>query len=309
MVRALIFITFVEHLKIFMQEEFKPGLFNPYYSINLKGQLMGLTVPKVMGIINLTPDSFYIGSQISSKEALKKRVEQFIEEGVDFIDVGAYSSRPGANHIDEKEELRRLEPALQVLRKNYPQVVVSVDTFRASVAKTVVQEYGVQIINDISAGLSDKNMLKTISELGVPYIMMHMKGTPQTMQDNPVYENLMKEIIAFISERILVAREAGIKDIIIDPGFGFGKSLDHNYQLLQNLELMRIVDCPMLIGLSRKSMIYRVLETSPDEALTGSIALNTVALLKGAKILRVHDVKEAVQTVKLFTKMMDFPVV
>lgn len=292
-----------------MQEEFKPGLFNPYYSINLKGQLMGLTVPKVMGIINLTPDSFYIGSQISSKEALKKRVEQFIEEGVDFIDVGAYSSRPGANHIDEKEELRRLEPALQVLRKNYPQVVVSVDTFRASVAKTVVQEYGVQIINDISAGLSDKNMLKTISELGVPYIMMHMKGTPQTMQDNPVYENLMKEIIAFISERILVAREAGIKDIIIDPGFGFGKSLDHNYQLLQNLELMRIVDCPMLIGLSRKSMIYRVLETSPDEALTGSIALNTVALLKGAKILRVHDVKEAVQTVKLFTKMMDFPVV
>lgn len=289
-----------------MSYNFQPGLINKGHIIQIKGELIDLSVPRVMGVLNLTPDSFYAGSRVSGDPDIRMKIAQFLEEGVDFIDIGAYSSRPGAEDIDEQEELKRLKPALQILKKEFPAAIVSVDTIRPEVAKMAVEQYGVAMINDISAGTRDANMIPTIASLGVPYIMMHMKGTPQRMQENPVYENLLKEIVGFFAEKIAWARESGIKDIIIDPGFGFGKTLDHNYRLLRNLEVFKILDCPLLVGLSRKSMIYRHLATGPDEALPGTIALNTIALMKGAVILRVHDVKEAVHTVKLFSKMIEF---
>jgi dihydropteroate synthase len=289
-------------------KEYQPALFDNTYSIQIRGKIIDFAIPKVMGVINLTPDSFYPGSRFSDIDEIRRRIEQMIAEGVDLIDIGAYSSRPGARHIDESEELARLEPVLKLFKNQFPYVIVSVDTFRASIAKMAVEEYGVSVINDISAGKFDKKMLKTVARIGVPFIMMHMQGTPQNMQDNPLYVNLMKEIIGFFANQILVAREAGVKDIVIDPGFGFGKTIDHNYQLLQNLDVLKIIDCPLLVGLSRKSMIYRYLNIDVEDSLAGSIALNTIALLKGANILRVHDVKETVQAVKLFSKMQKFPV-
>jgi dihydropteroate synthase len=289
-------------------KEFRPSLFSDSYSVQIRGEIMDLSVPKVMGVINLTPDSFYPGSRFSDMEEIKKLIEQMIDEGADFIDIGAYSSRPGAKHIDESEELARLKPTLKLFKNQFPEVIVSLDTFRSSIAKIAVEEFGVSVINDISAGKLDKDLLNTVARLGVPYIMMHMQGTPQNMQNNPVYANLMKEISGFFANQVLVAREAGIKDIIIDPGFGFGKTLDHNYQLLQNLDILKIIDCPLLVGLSRKSMIYMFLNTDAADSLAGSIALNTIALFKGANILRVHDVKETVQAVKLFLKMQEFPI-
>lgn len=289
-------------------KEFRPSLFSNSYSVQIRGEIIDLSVPRVMGVINLTPDSFYPGSRFSDMEEIKKRIEQMIDEGVDFIDIGAFSSRPGAKHIDEKDELTRLKPTLKLFKNQFPGVIVSVDTFRSSIAQIAVEEFGVSVINDISAGKLDKDMLNTVARLGVPFIMMHMQGVPQNMQDNPVYANLMKEISGFFANQVLVAREAGIKDIIIDPGFGFGKTLDHNYQLLQNLDILKIIDCPLLVGLSRKSMIYRFLNTDAADSLAGSIALNTIALFKGANILRVHDVKETVQAVKLFLKMQEFPI-
>ena len=289
-------------------KEFQPGLFDKSHSVQIHGKIFDLSVPRVMGVINLTPDSFYEGSRLLDSEAISKRIEQFITDGADFIDIGAYSSRPGARHIDEKEELTRLEPTLKLLMNQFPEVIVSLDTFRSSIVKVAIEKYGVSLINDISAGEFDKEMLKTVSSMQVPYIMMHMKGTPQNMQENPFYDNLMKDLIDFFAKRVLAARESGIKDIIIDPGFGFGKTLDHNYQLLQNLDILKIVDCPILVGLSRKSMIYRYLNVQAEDALTGSVALNTIAILKGANILRVHDVKETVQAVKLYTKMQEFPI-
>lgn len=278
------------------------------YSVQIRGEIIDFSVPRVMGVINLTPDSFYSGSRFSDIDEIGKRIEQMIAGGADFIDIGACSSRPGARQIDEKEELTRLEPMLKLVKDQFPELIVSLDTFRSSIAQKAVEGYGVSVINDISAGKFDKNMLKTVARLGVPFIMMHMQGTPQTMQDNPVYGNLMKEIIGFFANQMLVAREAGVRDIIIDPGFGFGKTLDHNYQLLQNLEVLKIIDCPLLVGLSRKSMIYRYLNVEAEDSLAGSIGLNTIALLKGANILRVHDVKETVQAVKLYLKMQEFPV-
>jgi dihydropteroate synthase len=289
-------------------KEFRPSLFSDSYSVQIRGEIMDLSVPKVMGVINLTPDSFYPGSRFSDMEEIKKLIEQMIDEGADFIDIGAYSSRPGAKHIDESEELARLKPTLKLFKNQFPEVIVSLDTFRSSIAKIAVEEFGVSVINDISAGKLDKDLLNTVARLGVPYIMMHMQGTPQNMQNYPVYANLMKEISGFFANQVLVAREAGIKDIIIDPGFGFGKTLDHNYQLLQNLDILKIIDCPLLVGLSRKSMIYMFLNTDAADSLAGSIALNTIALFKGANILRVHDVKETVQAVKLFLKMQEFPI-
>lgn len=289
-------------------KEFRPSLFSNSYSVQIRGEIIDLSVPRVMGVINLTPDSFYPGSRFSDMEEIKKRIEQMIDEGVDFIDIGAFSSRPGAKHIDEKDELTRLKPTLKLFKNQFPGVIVSVDTFRSSIAQIAVEEFGVSVINDISAGKLDKDMLNTVARLGVPFIMMHMQGVPQNMQDNPVYANLMKEISGFFANQVLVAREAGIKDIIIDPGFGFGKTLDHNYQLLQNLDILKIIDCPLLVGLSRKSMIYKFLNTDAADSLAGSIALNTIALFKGANILRVHDVKETVQAVKLFLKMQEFPI-
>lgn len=290
-----------------MTKEFQPKLFDKSMSISVAGRIIDLSAPKVMGVINITPDSFYAGSRISDLEALKKVIDKFIMEGVDILDIGAYSSRPSAEHIDQAEELKRLETALKFIKNEYPDLVVSVDTFRSYIAKIAVEEYGVSIVNDISAGYFDKEMFTTISHLGVPYIMMHMKGTPQTMQKKPLYENLMKELIDFFAWRLQIARDQGIKDIIIDPGFGFGKTLDRNYQLLQNLDVLKILDCPMLVGLSRKSMIYNYLDIPVNDSLVGTITLNTIALLKGANILRVHDVKEAVQTVKLFSKLNEFP--
>ncbi len=269
--------------------------------INLKGQLLNLEKPLVMGILNVTPDSFFDGGKYTDEEKILKRTEEIISQGADILDIGAYSSRPNAKDISEKDEFKRLATALEVIRKKYPDIYISVDTFRANIARLVVENYQVDIINDISSGLIDENMLQTISQLNVPYIMMHMSGTPKTMQQNPTYDDVVLDIIKFFSERINKASLLGIKDIIIDPGFGFGKTPEHNYEIMQRLDEFSIIDYPILVGISRKSMIYKLLDISPQEALTGTIALNTIALLKGAKILRVHDVAEAVQTIKIVT--------
>ena len=267
-------------------------------SINCKGNLIDLSTPKVMGILNLTPDSFYEGSRFSKDDAVLAQTEKMLAEGADFIDVGAYSSRPGADHISVNEELSRLLPVVEVLIKNFPDLLISVDTFRSEVAKQAVQA-GAAIVNDISAGHLDENMLTTIAALQVPYIMMHMKGTPQTMKNLAQYDDLVKEVIYYLSERIAAARALGINDLIVDPGFGFAKTIAHNFELLNKSEQLQMLDVPVLIGVSRKSMIYKTLDVSAAEALNGTTVLNVVALQKGASILRVHDVKPAVEAVKL----------
>jgi len=272
-------------------------------TINCRGKLIDVSTPQVMGILNLTPDSFYDGGKYVELETIKARIEQIASEGATMLDVGAYSSRPGATHISVNQELDRLVPVLSLLAQEYPDLIVSLDTFRAEIAEQAITEYSVAIINDISAGNMDTAMFKTIAKLGVPYCMMHMQGTPQTMQKNPVYSNLMGEIISFFAERIEKLKLLGVKDIIVDPGFGFGKNIDHNYELLAKLEHLEIIDLPVLIGISRKSMIYKYLNTTAEYALNGTTALHMIALQKGAKILRVHDVKEAVQTVELFKKI------
>ena len=271
-------------------------------SINCKGQLIDLTVPKVMGILNVTPDSFYDGGRFRNKSSILKQVDAMLDEGATFIDVGAYSSRPGADHVSYEEELSRILPIVEFLIKNFPDILLSIDTFRSGIAKACV-EAGACMINDISAGHRDKKMLNTIADLNVPYIMMHMRGTPKTMQKQTTYDDLIKEIIQYFSERISEARSLGIVDLIIDPGFGFAKTLEQNYQLLNQLELLNIIDLPILAGVSRKSMIYKTLNTSAEKALNGTTALNAVALLKGASILRVHDVKEAVECATLLEQL------
>ena len=274
----------------------------PLY-INVNGQLMDLTEPQVMGILNVTPDSFYAGSRTETEKDIIGRLHQITSEGASIIDIGAYSSRPDAEHITAEEEMNRLRTGLSLVQKYQPKAVVSVDTFRADVAKMCVEEYGVAIINDISAGNMDPSMFKTIAQLGVPYIIMHMQGTPQNMQMNPHYENLQKEVFLYFAERVQKLRDLGVKDIIIDPGFGFGKTLEHNYELMNHLYEFHIFELPLLVGISRKSMIYKLLGTTPEEALNGTTSLNTIALLKGANILRVHDVKEAVEAVRIVGKM------
>lgn len=271
-------------------------------TINCKGQLIDLTTPKVMGILNVTPDSFYDGGTLKNDQDILIKVENMLNEGALFIDVGAYSSRPNADHISEDEELTRIIPVLDLILKNFPKTLISIDTFRSKIAKHCI-EAGASLINDISAGNMDSNMLKTIAELQVPYIMMHMKGTPQTMQKQSNYDNLLKEILFYFSERIAVAKKLGIIDIIADPGFGFSKTVEQNYQLLNKLEHFKMLELPLLVGISRKSMIYKILENSPDEALNGSTILNTIALQKGASILRVHDVKEAIECIKLTSQL------
>ncbi len=245
------------------------------YTLNVRGHLLDLSEPQVMGILNVTPDSFYAESRMKTEEAIRRRVRQIVEEGGSMIDVGAYSSRPGADDV----------------------------TFRADVAKMCIEELGADIINDISGGELDKEMFHTVAELGVPYILMHMKGTPQTMQEAPHYDDLMKEVMLYFSEKIQQLRDLGQKDIILDPGYGFAKTLDHNYELLVHQEMLSIFELPLLVGVSRKSMIYKLLGCTPDEALNGTTALNTIALQKGASILRVHDVKEAVEVVRIVTKL------
>lgn len=273
------------------------------FSLNLNGKLYELSSPKVMGILNVTPDSFYAGSRKQTEEDIKSRCREIIEEGGDIIDIGAYSSRPDAEHISAEEEKRRLRTGLEILRNEYPEAIVSVDTFRADVAEMCVKEYNVNIINDISAGEMDKEMFNTVARLQVPYIMMHMKGTPQDMQKSPQYTSLMKEIFMYFSEKVYKLHEMGVNDLILDPGFGFGKTLEHNYELMNHLEEFSLFNLPVLVGISRKSMIYKLLGNTPSEALNGTTALNTIALLKGANILRVHDVKEAVETVRIVTAL------
>ena len=271
--------------------------------INVNGRLIDLTEPQVMGILNVTPDSFYAGSRAESEKDIIHRLHQMIDEGASIVDIGAYSSRPDAEHISSEEEMSRLRIGLKLIRKHCPEAVVSVDTFRADVAKMCVEEYGVAIINDISAGNMDADMFSTIARLGVPYIAMHMKGTPQTMQLAPQYDDFLKEIFYFFSEKVQKLRDLGVKDIILDPGFGFGKTIDHNYQLMNHLEEFMLFELPLLVGISRKSMIYKLLDTTPEEALNGTTVLNTIALQKGAHFLRVHDVKPAVEAVKIVEKM------
>jgi dihydropteroate synthase len=252
-----------------------------------------------MGILNVTPDSFYSSSRKQSEQEIISRIEEIVQEGGDFIDVGAYSSRPDATHISQEEEMERLKKGLTLIQKVAPHIPVSVDTFRAEIARICVEEYGAALINDISAGEMDANMFDTISRLKVPYIMMHMQGTPQNMQQAPHYDHLIQEILVYFSKKKAQLQAAGLKDIIIDPGFGFGKTVQHNYELLHHMDDLHILECPILVGVSRKSMIYKVLNTDPQQALNGTSVLHTIALLKGAHILRVHDVKECTEVIKL----------
>jgi dihydropteroate synthase len=274
------------------------------YTINVGGKLMDLSEPQVMGILNITPDSFYSESQKNTEEEIAGRVNAILAEGGSMIDVGAYSSRPGADNVSEEEEKRRLRGALQILRRIAPEALVSVDTFRADVARMCVEEYGVQIINDISGGELDPRMFETVASLGVPYILMHMKGNPQTMQQAPRYDDLLTEMLQYFGSKVQQLHELGVKDIILDPGFGFAKTLDHNYELMSRLQDLRVLDLPMLVGVSRKSMIYNLLGSNPEGALNGTSVLNTIALLKGANILRVHDVKAAVEVVQIVKKIL-----
>ena len=271
-------------------------------TINCNGILVDLTPPKVMGILNVTPNSFYDGGKHKEINAIIHQVDKMLTEGAYFIDIGAYSSKPSAEFVSESEEINRLLPIINELVATFPNIILSVDTFRANVAKAAV-EHGVAIVNDISAGLLDDKMLETVAELKVPYIMMHMRGNPQTMSDLTDYDDIVKEMISYFSERISKARSFGISDIVIDPGFGFAKTLEQNYDVLSKLELFSSLELPILVGASRKSMIYKVLENTPQEALNGTTVINTIALQKGANILRVHDVKEAVECVKLINKL------
>lgn len=277
-------------------------LISPTY-INVKGRLLDLTTPQVMGILNVTPDSFYSGSRMQTQEEIAVRARQIIDEGASIIDIGAYSSRPNAEHITAGEEMNRLRTGLEIVNRNHPDAIVSVDTFRADVAEQCVKDYGVAIVNDIAAGEMDDRMFETVARLGVPYIMMHMQGTPQNMQKHPHYDNLLKEVFLYFAQKVQQLRDLGMKDIILDPGFGFGKTVEHNYELLAHLEEFRVFELPLLVGVSRKSMIYRLLGNTPQDALNGTTVLDTICLLKGADILRVHDVREAVETVKIVEAM------
>jgi dihydropteroate synthase len=271
-------------------------------TINCKGQLIDLSKPKVMGILNLTPNSFFDGGRYLDEVAIVAQVQKMISEGATFIDIGAYSSKPNAEFVSVEEELSRIVPIVDLLVQQFPAILISIDTFRAEVAKACIQK-GAALINDISAGKLDDKMLGIIAEYNVPYVMMHMRGTPQTMSTLTVYEDVVKEVLFYFSERIAAARSLGINDVIIDPGFGFAKTLQQNYEILQKLELFQQLNLPVLAGISRKSMIYKILNNSANESLNGTTALNTIALYKGASILRVHDVKEAMECVALFNQL------
>lgn len=273
----------------------------PTYSLNCSGKLLSLDAPKVMGILNATPDSFFAGSRKQTERELMERVQQILSEGGSIIDVGAYSTRPGAAVVSAEEEWQRLEQALRIVHREAPEAILSVDTFRADIARRCVETFGVSIVNDISGGDADAQMFDTVADLRVPYVLMHCQGTPQTMQQAPTYKNVTAEVVTDLSRKVRQLRQRGARDIIIDPGFGFGKTLEHNYTLLRQLEDFRIFDLPLLVGISRKSMITRPLDITADEALNGTTALNAFALMKGANILRVHDVKAATEVVKLYS--------
>jgi len=268
-------------------------------TINCGGQLIDFSSPKIMGILNVTPDSFYDGGKYCSDEEITNRAKEIIAEGADIIDIGAYSSRPGAKDISEQEESEIIFNALSIVRREFPDAIISVDTFRASIADKAITNFNVQIINDISAGEADEEMFNIIAKHNVPYIIMHMQGTPQTMQQNPTYDNVSLDIVKYFSNKVDKLRLMGVNDIVIDPGFGFGKTIEHNYQLLKNLNHFKVLNLPILAGLSRKSMLYKPLNITANDALTATISANTIAILNGANILRVHDVKQAVESVKL----------
>ena len=271
------------------------------YNINVGGRLLDFRKPRVMGILNVTPDSFFADSRKQSERGIRDRAEQIVREGAAIIDIGAYSSRPGADDVSAKEEMERLRLGLSAVRNACPDAIVSVDTFRSDVARMCVEEYGVGIINDISGGEMDKDMFATVAKLGVAYVLMHMQGTPQSMQDSPQYGNVALEVARYLAERVQRLRDLGQKDIILDPGFGFGKTLRHNYDLLESLDYIKdMAQLPLLVGVSRKSMVYKPLGISSEEALNGTTALNTLALMKGADVLRVHDVKACAEAVELF---------
>jgi dihydropteroate synthase len=278
------------------------NFFEPKRSLNIKGKLIDLSSPKVMGILNITPDSFYSDSRTKSIDEALTKAAQFLNEGATFIDVGGYSSRPGAKDISSSEEIDRLVPVVESLVKAFPEAVISIDTFRAKVAQETISA-GAHIINDISAGDMDEQMFDTVTKLQVPYMVMHMQGTPQNMQQNPVYNNVLLEVIDYLAKKIAALKALHVHDIVIDPGFGFGKTIEHNYELLNQMEAFKIFKLPILVGFSRKGMIYKTLGTSAAEALNGTSVLNTIALQKGAGILRVHDVKEAVECVQLVEKL------
>lgn len=271
-------------------------------TINCKGNLIDLSIPRVMGVLNITPDSFFDGGKYKDEKSMLTQVEKMLKEGATFIDVGAYSSRPGAAHVTEAEELRRISPVVDVLLKEFPESILSIDTFRSSVAKETVQ-LGAAIINDISGGNMDSNMFATVAEVQVPYILMHMLGTPQNMQQNPVYKNVTQEIISFFADKIFKLHQLKVNDVLIDVGFGFGKTIAHNFEILKNLALFKSLEAPILAGVSRKSMLYKTLGISANEALNATTSANTIALLNGANILRVHDVKEAVEAIKIVQQL------
>ncbi len=270
--------------------------------INIKGKLLNLKKPKIMGILNITPDSFFDGGLYNTEKKVDHQVTSMIEDGMDILDVGGYSSRPGAKEISINEEKDRVIPVIKFLRKKYPDLILSIDTFRSDVAMNCL-DLGADIINDISAGCIDEKILDVVAEYNCPYIMMHMKGTPRTMQINPEYDNLIKEILTFFATRILFAREKGIIDIIIDPGFGFGKTLNHNYTIMNKIENFKLLDLPILVGASRKSFITKQLNIDKKDSLNGTTALNMYFLEKNINILRVHDVKEARECVMLYEKI------
>jgi dihydropteroate synthase len=280
----------------------KNTVFQQKSTLNVRGTLLDLSKPKIMGILNLTPDSFYDGGRNNNLNDALKKTEQILSEGADLIDIGAYSSRPGAEHISEETESDRLIPVLRAIVSEFPDTILSIDTFRSGIAQTAVNE-GAGIINDISAGSMDPEMFQTIANLGVPYIMMHMKGTPQTMATQNDYEDITTEVCQYFASRIQKLKNLGVNDLIVDPGFGFAKNLDQNYELLANLEHLKSTGHPVLAALSRKSMIYKLLETDAEHALNGTTAANTIALIKGANILRVHDVKAAAEVVKIVNQM------
>lgn len=276
------------------------------HTLNLRGKLYSLCEPKIMGILNVTPDSFYAESRTSDEEHIAARVQQLMDDGADMIDIGGYSSRSGADDVSPEEEMNRLRRGLRVVRRLYPEVPISVDTFRADVARMCVEEEGADIINDISGGMMDRQMFRTVARLGVPYILMHMQGTPDTMQQAPHYDNLRREVMLYFAERIDRLCQMGAKDIIVDPGFGFGKTLEHNYELFHHLDDFNLFNLSLLVGISRKSMIYKLLGGTPQTSLNGTTVLNTIALMKGVHILRVHDVKEAVEVKRIVMKMKEW---
>jgi dihydropteroate synthase len=279
-------------------------MLNPHLTLNCSGKILSLHQPVVMGILNVTPDSFYDGGKYQNEKAVLNQVEKMLQDGAAIIDIGGMSSRPGAEIISEKEELNRVIPHLINIQKEFPDAIVSIDTINSKIAKAAI-ENGASLVNDISSGRIDEKMFETVAELGVPYVLMHMQGKPKDMQKNPNYENVIQEILDFFIKEIDKLQNLGIKDIVLDVGFGFGKTVQHNYQILKNLHVFKMLEYPILAGISRKSMIHKVLDITPKEALNGTTALHMVALQEGAKILRVHDVKEAVEVVKLHDVLVE----